>query len=337
MRTETYPAGMDINLFNVIRKSSVSWLPGIMDENESRNFRSKISSLNESGDQIVEYHPRRLWTEIGEYYLSESKAVKLACKILLENLNQTPSTDLLSHIEAFDSKANDLINKEGTISDVAKTHKLVKSLNSQWHRKGMDFLDNGVLEYHKTCAKLRASYKTAVLMGNNQPNCHYSCDSIISSSRIRFRPKCTPSRCYGGDHHTPETCFKRPGNESLKTRWEEDLKRGGKWKQSLQPGVPSHCERPSFNNIEEVIAKSESIKLKNRDVAYKISVHGEYHCSNIPPFSAQNDKTLSFGLLDTGAIHHMLNNLDFFDDGAVQANKNPDAQLSLAGATPPSR
>lgn len=330
IRSDVCPEGMGGDLFKVIKKSLVSWLLCSMDENEARRFKAKITSVNEEGEPITIYQPARLWKEVRKHYLSKSESVKLACEIALDNLKQLPGQDLIQHIEAFDHKVNELISQDGAISEISKSHKLVKSLNNTWHRKGMDFLDNNITDYQEMCHKLRASYETAILMRGPQTSRYESRDTATITSKARLRMKCTPSRCFGGDHHTPENCFRRPGNEGMRARWEEELKRSGKWRSSLQPRGSERGQTTS-SNAEETLLELEGLRLEDRDITYNVVVHGDYHCSSIPPFAMTEDKESRYGLLDTGASHHMFNDDSFFDEGSFISNQDPAAKLSLAG------
>ncbi|KAG0148624.1 hypothetical protein CROQUDRAFT_41111, partial [Cronartium quercuum f. sp. fusiforme G11] len=181
--------------------------------------------------------PALMWHKMRDYHASQSTHKQMSLRDTLDQTRQGMSKDLLKHIDDWQLKLKALLDARETISEEEMCSRLARSLNLKWREKATDYIELGFNKLDTLIAKLKRSYElqTSVNTSQSTSNIHSQhaedhefpeCDKTTYR-----RMRCTPKRCDGGDHHSPEDCFKLPQNSHKLKEWEEEKKATGQWRQ----------------------------------------------------------------------------------------------------------
>ncbi|KAG0139476.1 hypothetical protein CROQUDRAFT_13192, partial [Cronartium quercuum f. sp. fusiforme G11] len=170
--------------------------------------------------------PALMWKKMKEYHASQSIHKQMSLRDALEQTRQGISRDLLKHIDDWQLRLKTLLEARETMTEEEMCSRLARSLNSKWREKATDYIELGFNQLDTLIAKLKRAYELQSSINSNQillnsylhPNEEHEYPECDKSTYRRMR--CTLKRCDGGDHHSPEDCFKLPQNSHKLKEWE---------------------------------------------------------------------------------------------------------------------
>lgn len=167
-----------------------------------------------------------------------------------------------------------------------------------------------------------------------------------NSSSSRTRRKCTATQCFGP--HRPSDCFAKPGNEKRRAEWIARKEQLREQRDEVRANTAQSQPTPSIVGMRDIVG-SPALYPSNDILSLHVSLNliecepsstnktlaspalfGEVPTANIANSSSGDS---DWALHDTGATHHIFNDIKYFIPGALTKNDNQSKRLNLAGGS----
>lgn len=188
------------------------------------------------------------------------------------------------------------------------------------HAQVVPFTRQGVSDYLREY-ETRQGWSSPAMREANSVDASQSSKFKKNSSRVR----CTKENCQGP--HPEEDCWARPENAKKK----EDFlaRRSGDRK-----GGQSTPQASTVRGRKKISPPSASVAAVTEDFS-AFSLHASYEDVNTPLAAGATVPTTSNGRLwalhNTGATHHLFNNICLFDKSKLKPINDSNKRLKLAG------
>lgn len=292
------PDGENPALHSIICRCVVTWLASNMEQTESDRALNYITTYSPHREKIIDYKPASMWEKMRSYHASQSIEKRMMLRDSLDDSKQSPSKDLLKHIDEWCLKLKSLLDAQEPMTVEEQAGRLARSLNPRWRERATDYIGNGFNTLETLISKLKMSYElrdsinsqsTSNPQSSRSEECDHRHHHDCSKTNYR-RMRCTPRRCDGGDHHQPEECFKLPENSHKLKEWEDEKKSSGKWRNTTsrgrgggRNGTSNHstATRTYGNHTnhshdpDEFLESLEHLRLEERQVTYNVEMDGK--------------------------------------------------------------
>lgn len=305
----------------VIRKGLVAWLLRQMDHTNRLRFEPVITEYTSKGPATRNL-PSSLWKAIDHHYASRSEETKFILSKVLDSTSQSQSTTISDHLITFQAAVTNLRLAGGLISDVDLGRKLLASLHLDHMSDAREILIKGVTSYPDVVNELRRRINTDLMLGKRSV-------TIEANAAGKRRQKCTAKKCVG-TKHTPSECFRKPGNEHLMQAWVAERQKLGLWRDqppSSSISTLTSSQTPPSPTIQALQASFEAMTISPQCHHTHSSLPDS---SNSEANSATANSQAFTALIDTGATHHMIRDLDAFDPSSYSDISNRGETLDLA-------
>lgn len=297
----------------------------------------------------MSYEPALLWKFLKSHHQSISKSSLSVIDESLHSLKITSGDTIVAHMDKFDNLMLDYYMYQGKMSDVQSARLLIKTLAGRLSETTLELIyqtvkpltRRGVSEYLKEYEARNGGFSTAATREANISMSAAS-SSVPSGSRTS-RVKCSKEKCVGV-HHSPEQCFSKPSNFKLRDEWlaRKEAERSSTFKPKQQsqiagmkeitapsaslamgsePFISFNCEFEEISNSEE-LCKMDQIEASPAMFDDEVSAL----VSKLPNIKM-------WGLLDTGATHHMFKTVDLFEKESLKSLPESNQKLTLAGGS----
>lgn len=318
----------------VCRAVITTWMLGNMDDVNRSRFEPKITIYTTEDGPETQDLPAKLWKAVNEHHSSRSEELKLLLERSLNLIVQPVNLPLLSHIENFQTAVTKYKTAGGQMSDEDLGRKLLISLNNRYFQNAKEIAILGIKEYDKVVSELKKRLD-AVAMLTRTPTVPHQTTVVQHSaeasavnnsfSRNKFSNKCTKKRCTG-INHSPDQCFKKPGNKHLQREWIEQRVKLGQWNGEPPKNLSSSSasamtlQEPTIEELEQAFnainPSASHVSLKS--LSSKNSTH---------------KSTNTEVLIVTAASHHMFKDKNIFSSYINTLDKEDYLDMAGGNAT----
>lgn len=324
-----------------------TWMLGLMDAENVRRCRVHLTSRSnlkdddsdESADDsdddtslvVMAYEPALLWKFLKSHHQAISESSLSIIDETLHSLKIASEDSIVGHMDKFDNLMLDYYMYRGKMSDVQSARLLIKTLASRLSETTLELIyqtvkpltRRGVSEYLKEYEARNGGFSTAA---TREANMSMSASSSAAPTTSRStRVKCTKDKCVGV-HHSPGDCFAKPVNFRKRDEWlsmkEAERSRTNKPRSTPVAGMkeitaPAASMAVSSDSIISFNCEFEQIDESIEDIGSGNGTISTVHASpsiyddNVTALVSQLPSGKEWGLLDTGATHHMFKLLNY--------------------------
>lgn len=197
----------------VSRKCITAWILRQMKKENRSRFEPKITTYTGTGP-VIQDRPAKPWSEINDHHAARLEELVLLAEQSLNKINQSESTPLNVHMHNFQQALNLFKSLGGNLSENEIGQKLLISLSLLYYRDARDISVLGISYYDGVVKQLKRRLTTEAFL-SPPTKVKNTAEASATSKRSE---KCTKKRC-NGVNHSPEQCFKKPGNKHLQQEW----------------------------------------------------------------------------------------------------------------------
>lgn len=337
-----------------------TWMLGLMDMENTRRCRVHLTARSNSQDEssddeegseddsllVMSYEPAILWKFLKAHHQAISESSLSVIDETLHSLKISSTDSIVTHMDKFNNLMLDYYMYRGRMSDVQSARLLIKTMMGRISETTLELIHQtvkpltrrGVSDYLKEYESRNGGFSTASTCEANV-SISASSSAVQSTSRST-RVRCSKEKCVGV-HHTPDQCFSKPSNFKQRDEWiarKEAERNGG------QKTKPSQVV-----GIKEITAPSASLAIGNKpfisfnceysdmvesddwDESTTIEASPSIYDDDVSALVSKLPEIKIWGLLDTGATHHMFKTQDMFDVATIKPLPESNRQLTLAG------
>lgn len=296
-----------------------------LDSNNNLQARNHLSNPNDP--HVLIYNPHVLWKFLKNRHAKITEVKLAVVTKALYTCSIHRSDSLSSYLDKFENLICEFYLYKGQMSDHQSARMLVDSISSLTettreliHAQVVPFTRQGVSDYLREY-ETRQGWSSPAMREANSVDASQSSKFKKNSSRVR----CTKENCQGP--HPEEDCWARPENAKKK----EDFlaRRSGDRK-----GGQSTPQASTVRGRKKISPPSASVAAVTEDFS-AFSLHASYEDVNTPLAAGATVPTTSNGRLwalhDTGATHHLFNNICLFDKSKLKPINDSNKRLKLAG------
>ncbi|KAG0151772.1 hypothetical protein CROQUDRAFT_129878 [Cronartium quercuum f. sp. fusiforme G11] len=260
--------------------------------------------------------PAKLWKIINDHHAAKSAKLILLYEQALNSIQQGQNQSLPNHTENFNKAVNKFKSIGGKMEDADLGRKLMMSLNSTYFHDTREISLKGITSYDEVLTELRKRLQVDSMLREKYPN-HTTVKITTEASAISRNKnrKCMRLRCLG-TNHSPDQCFKKPGNEHLQQEWITERIKLGHWKGEV-PKFSAEASALAANHQSSDTNQLDEPTIEELEVSFNQMYASASHISAIRLSTSKvafcNQDGVIVALLDTAASHHMFKEQHVFD------------------------
>lgn len=293
-----------------------------LDSNNNLRSRNFLSDPNDP--HVLLYNPCKLWAFLKNRHAKITEVKLSVVTKALYSCTIHRNDSLSSYLDKFENLIREFYLYRGQMSDHQSARMLVDSISSLSettreliHAQVNPFTRQGVADYLREF-ETRQGWTLSAIREANAADNSQSSRSKKSTTRVR----CTKDVCQGP--HPEEDCWSRPENarkkEDFLARNRGDRKSGNsapqaatvRGRKKLSPPSASAAISSTGSDVIALLASFEDVELPTAAVA------------------ATPDGQI-WALHDTGATHHLFNDIRMFDQSKHKRVNDTNKRLKLAG------
>lgn len=291
----------------------------------NNNVQARNFLANPADPSTLVYDPFKIWkflknrhAKITEVKLSAVTKALYACKI-------QRSDSLSAYLDRFENLIREFFLYKGQMSDTQSARMLIDSIHTLSettseliHAQVVPLTRQGVADYLREYENRQGWMSPAMREANSA--------DASSSNRARksgYKGRCTEDVCNGP--HPERECWSKPENANKK---EEFLARRQAENRSNNSSSAAASTIKGRKKISPPNANAAGLD-SNMEM---LLLHASYEDVSAASASASTaTSTLIWALHDTGATHHMFNDIRLFDKTTLKPVDNANKRLKLAG------
>lgn len=291
----------------------------------SNNLQSRNHLSDPKDPQVLVYNPFKIWTFLKNRHarITEVKLTVVTKSLYASTIGRN---DLLStYLEKFENLMRQFFLYRGQMSDHQSARMLVDSISSlsettrePIHAQVVPFTRQGVSDYLWEY-EIRQGWVSPAMREAN------TVETTNSSRLIRNQSKtsCCREMFYGP--HPSEDCWAKPENAKKKEKY---LARS----HGVKKGYHSFPQASSVQGRKKITPPSANTANREDSIG-ALSLHAEYDDVDTPSaaVSSWSSGTQIWALHDTGATHHLFNDIRLFDKNKLKPVDSSNKRLKLAG------